>query len=548
MSEINIMSDADTDRSELWEHLTDLVEATDSRLSEEGAFKIVSLWIDYRRLCALQPVNAFEAALLARLHEDLCRARDRLDARARLMHDRLPQIIAAVGLDSHPGWEPGTPETALFTAVRPPRPRRVCKAHMTQWAVGQGGFWTTSGTYRNGGAHRRFELVYDCGSSTNGGLDQALSTYRPANNTIDYLFISHLDRDHTSGLETLLEKCQIDTVVMPFLPPAATVLSAARFAAHDALDDTQVRALLTDPGVYLHERGVKRVLLVQPAPEDERGEPPSTPVLEPLPSDNDLSEAIGPFRDIITRRPTGPAVQSPYQRTEVIPYASTFWLAGADRRVFWQLVPYVHPFEPLRIGRFMQSAYGLLDKEKSRAGTTSTQEALKSIISSPQGLGDLKRLYKLVRSDHNCVSMSLFSCPEPMTRSASYFETAVRTFGRRTRRIHHTSPRFGWMQTGDSTLANTAYRNAWLTHYAAHLTRVGVHVLPHHGSRHNFHRELLATNAPTVTLACAAHKNSYKHPSRTVARSARAHSTYHQVDERAQTQFQGFYADWEIPP
>jgi len=98
-----------------------------------------------------------------------------------------------------------------------------------------------------------------------------------------------------------------------------------------------VVGLLTDPGTYLRERGVQRVILVQAAPEVPQGEAlnsaaPDEPPRERRPD-------AGEFRDIIVRSappPPGNALPNPFAHAEVVPYATTFWLSGADHRPFWQ--------------------------------------------------------------------------------------------------------------------------------------------------------------------------------------------------------------------
>jgi beta-lactamase superfamily II metal-dependent hydrolase len=524
---------------ELRHLLTEALRRRSSEPPQETDKTIADLWIELQQLRSVEPRNVSEALALKELCKGHAYARDQLEPRARQVYDNLREISRDAGLNSHPGWGPDA-RALPPDATRLPQVRGVCRARITQWAVGQGGFWTTSGTYRNGAVHRRFDLVYDCGSSTAGAVTRALNNYHPASGSIDYLFISHLDADHTSGLERLLKKYRVKNVVMPLLSPAAVMLTAARLATANVLGKAGVMELLSDPGTYLTERHrVDRVFLVESAPENERADPQDARQI-PI----NRGQIDEQFHDILTSNSTDRSSWNPYPKTVAVPYASSFLLVGADDREFWHLVPYVHPFEPLRVGQFMQHAYKLLDEEIEKGA--SINDAIKSILSSRRRRNDLKRFYRFVRYNHNCVSMSLFSGPLPDKGSISQFDTYTTSRDGSPHCTCHAAPQFGWMHTGDSTLANNTYRRAWLGRYRDLLRRVGVFVLPHHGSKHNFHAEIIETNPPDVALACASRENSYNHPAPTVRRIAKAHSTYQQVDERVETECRSHYSNWEI--
>jgi hypothetical protein len=400
-----------------------------------------------------------------------------------------------------------------------------------QWAVGQGGFWTTSGTYRptGGSPERSFEIVFDCGSSTSGGLTRALNKYRPVDGHIDFLFLSHFDLDHTSGIDQLLRRFKIDTVVMPLLSPAATLLTASRLTARASLTGEQLQ-LLTNPGTYLRERNVQRVVLLQPAPENEGFEGPAAPTPDqpPSPIDTEARALSGARAEIIEPDLVTVGASDLFPGVDIASHRTTFWLTAQDHQAFWQLSPYVHPFEPLRIGTFMQAAYRLLD-----AAGGDVRTAIQTVLTSRNRRRDLKSLYHLVRSDHNAVSLSLFSCPCMSTESSQMWLNLPPATGG-IGLMQCSPPRFGWMHTGDSTLRTNVYRRAWLSYYRRAFDHVGMLVVPHHGSKHNFHTELLSVCKPAVAIACAGRNNTFRHPEPSVARSAKAHaSAFHQVDEHA---------------
>lgn len=521
-------------RTATLEHLAATIRHRAPGMTSTQALAIGSLWILRHRILTLRLMGRISSAAFKRFAKELRGREEQLNRAQLLIYRGLRGLPESDGL-----WALLT--QLLDLRIRPWREYR-CTAEMVQWAVGQGGFWTTSSTYRSrtGNDERTVEVIFDCGSSTAGGLERALKEFRPTHGKIDYLFLSHLDTDHTSGVDHLLKNYEINTVVMPLLTPAATLLAAARFAASDELSEEQVQ-LLTDPGSYLTRRGVRRTILVEQAPEDGLREaaapdpddsPPRFPDLESV----DSGARVAGDPDIIVNGPGGTSHSVSFPQTQIVPHGTTIWLRGPDGGVFWQLSPYIHPFEPARVGRFMQSAYRLLD-----AAGTDARTALRSLLTSPQGHRDLKRLYRLVRSDHNAVSMSLFSCPRGSGELAQLW-LSVPSAMDSLAGVPSSSRRFGWLHTGDSTLARDSYRRAWLDYYQHVFKQLAVLVVPHHGSRHNFHRDLISIPKPSVALACAASKNAYGHPTSVVARTARSHGAeFRQVDERPANEVVGVY-------
>ena len=96
-------------------------------------------------------------------------------------------------------------------------------------AVGQGAFYTER-FYE--GNKNVFNVVYDCGSETSKkkkkSIDNAIERFCKdhkdhveADNTskpkIDLVFVSHFHDDHVNGMSMLLEKCDVEKLVIPFM-------------------------------------------------------------------------------------------------------------------------------------------------------------------------------------------------------------------------------------------------------------------------------------------------------------------------------------------
>jgi hypothetical protein len=85
--------------------------------------------------------------------------------------------------------------------------------------VGQGAFYSER-FYEEDAPLARYNIVYDCGTSW-GNITKAKKVVTQAfdkNDTIDYLFISHLDYDHVSLVNTLIDSVgKVRNIVLPLI-------------------------------------------------------------------------------------------------------------------------------------------------------------------------------------------------------------------------------------------------------------------------------------------------------------------------------------------
>jgi len=99
--------------------------------------------------------------------------------------------------------------------------RAECSFH----AIGQGLFYSC--ILRS--QYNCFSCVYDCGSKTNinilySEIDKFIDMLPKSRDNnkkkcLDLLVLSHLDYDHINGLEYLLQKLHIETIILPYLTP-----------------------------------------------------------------------------------------------------------------------------------------------------------------------------------------------------------------------------------------------------------------------------------------------------------------------------------------
>lgn len=112
----------------------------------------------------------------------------------------------------------------------------------TIWPVGHGAFYTEQFFDENN--NPIWTAVYDCGSEQPNMLEHAIDEMFPKlsggrKHYINALFISHFHSDHVNGLEYLLSRCSVNTLVLPQLTSnyMADTLAACALDENRAIAD-----------------------------------------------------------------------------------------------------------------------------------------------------------------------------------------------------------------------------------------------------------------------------------------------------------------------
>ena len=85
----------------------------------------------------------------------------------------------------------------------------------TFYPVGHGAFYTER--FNDKGGKRLLTMVYDCGGRSKDIVTKQIKEAFVYNDTVDWLFISHLHNDHINGVTTLLDHCNVKRIVLPAL-------------------------------------------------------------------------------------------------------------------------------------------------------------------------------------------------------------------------------------------------------------------------------------------------------------------------------------------
>ena len=397
-----------------------------------------------------------------------------------------------------------------------------------QYPVGQGCFHAGDISWEDDSSQepREFRYIYDCGSTKQRALREAINIFHAEASHVDALFVSHLDSDHVNGFDRLLSSVTVDTVFIPYVDNVVPVLDIIEADLDGTLTTALIEASI-DPQAWFGRRGVSRVVRVLGSKPDS---PPDSPINR---------QEIPEF----SQEPAG----RPSTRSERLEVNSGYTLpfGGQDKIPGWVLVLHVDPALPEQRGKFnkaMRTAIGLSRGQRLTAGQLA--EALRDSTKRRK----LRDCYEEIISggsgrNHNRVSMSLYS--GPAQHSNKHFE-------RRILPPHHTAwlslqyytnpflyrsnktESVGWIGTGDAKLRIKKVRAAWEATYGPFRSLVSTLLLPHHGSRRNYHHDLLNLPNLNLCIASAGDPSQYGHPDSRVAWDVlHQQKRFHHVSQRA---------------
>jgi hypothetical protein len=344
--------------------------------------------------------------------------------------------------------------------------------------VGQGAFYTERFYDDKGSVIHT--IVFDCGV-LNGPSTRSKKYVQHAfegNDNIDYLFISHLDKDHISLVETLLSTCYVRQIVLPLMSEEDLVIALAlQQIAGNNTSVSFIQRLIT------HIR------------RDH---------------DNDYKRGDYMVRFVGSTESSWTG-------------GNTIWPNGKQEALWdipdWVLIPY--NVESKSRKEALKKQLGLLLKqddigqEIQALGETITDgdsffEALKKasfvgrvIANDGELLKGLKSVYNKVGGTINDNSIQLYSGPMIGKNWDMIFE--------RYRCFHCWNDwRVGCLYTGDcqfdiSTWKDRKFSQVW--------GNVGTIQLPHHGSIDSFDISNNPIDKPYLIVASCGNTNTYGHPS-----------------------------------
>jgi len=393
-----------------------------------------------------------------------------------------------------------------------------------QHPVGQG-FFHSAEVYEDEEIRHRY--VYDCGAMEKYAISRKkqIKTYLSQcgrGTTLHTLFLSHIHADHINGLNQLLDKANgisVDTIVLPLIDVADRLIAYARTAIEDgaSAQNEFYRTFVVDPTAALARFQPRQIVFVK-AGDRGAGAPGGVDYPgDPDDGDRDLKGARqgerGPAWVLAGAgqiQRDDPLVQAvlPAEPTQALVIPDTMALVTPGRQREWLLAPFVDPTIAGHRAAFLKAlaAQRGLSVPKLEAWLAATANVQKLVTDD---LADLAASYAALGTNLNITSMCLYSGPRlAPTGTVKYQSRRGRFFTDYEGNGHP----LAWLATGDAALANTARRKDFLKHYRRLLAQVETMTLPHHGSDHNFHPDLLDDVNPRLCLAAADSFSTWKHP------------------------------------
>jgi hypothetical protein len=374
--------------------------------------------------------------------------------------------------------------------------------------------WGVFGDEENVPGAPNLRYVYDCGEFRDHHIarDREVERYIDLvgrGSRLDFVFLSHIDIDHVNGLSRLLDSksgLNVDTIVMPLIPPAERLLAWNRAPRMNRSERNFYDDLVADPAQTLATRFSARQILV--IDSGRANEPVDGSVLDP-PVNGDLSDPNGLWQT------TGAGTV--IQRDHCVEVASTvqFRMTSANPSTDeWVLVPHVARPIQARTREFVRVLAGRLSiteptLRRHLANSTKFAELIQT------NRKDIRAAYFQVAKTMNSTTMSLYSGPALHT-SRNRIIFADRS-GQSGTWDYRNSRRLAWLGTGDAELSqSTGHLTSFLRKFDLYLSSVGTMSVPHHGSAANRIPSVLdklRSDGQVTCVTAADPPPRWKHPS-----------------------------------
>jgi len=387
--------------------------------------------------------------------------------------------------------------------------------------VGQG--MLHSGELRHG---RRppFTWIYDCGTVTTPSqveseLDDLCAARKAPSGVkpkLDFVALSHFDKDHISGLVYLLGLFEVKTILLPFLQLWQRFWIAA--SADDL--DTDFLEFLVDPVGYLLgvDGGAQATIVFVPPSE---GDPPPAP--DDAPPEGPPGEADD--RTVTLRMKTEPV---PDVVDGEIPNVTGKRLSAAkflkkksvlDIDGLWEFVPYNDARQATRCPAGFSAIVAPLIADLLAANNPADRQvaldALKDRYDRTFGRNAYRR---------NIISLFLYGGPVP-TPTRARFLTGRSKHGFMMHYLNTvwsnlSTTHFSMLFTGDGSLNSAPRRTAFANFFTpfGRLGKASVFQVMHHGASGNSSPQVAALVAPRVTIFCSDPIRGHQHPDADVLR------------------------------
>lgn len=386
----------------------------------------------------------------------------------------------------------------------------------TQHPVGHGGFHTGQMENENGDI---FTWIFDCGSRRNKEFDAYLRAWTNRQHSpVDWLFISHFDFDHVSGLETLMSRCIVREVMIPYVNDRELVYVLLEEIDRGNLNRSLVE-LIADPAGFFISRGASRITFLNGAGPEKRSEPENP--------DSPLDQDGQPGN--LTNTPWKTKIDKPLQQLDLPTWAKqnhqvlsvdggSCSITVGHKSIGLRLKPYRAPISKSNHQQMFTDVLALLGRkhhhQNLRPGLRRLAYDIALHARTNEGRKELKEIHKKYVGSSNRASLSLLSEPFNYSPNSAHCDVLISPF------YYSSHIGAGWMNTGDAELLAASDLADWKACYSQHLKDIRVLALPHHGSDKNSDAQLQAI-CPNAILTAHVKSTSKHHPGSNVSKIAR---------------------------
>lgn len=344
----------------------------------------------------------------------------------------------------------------------------------TQWAVGNGFFH--SGAVST--SAKTVNYVYDCGAlaSNDQALAREVNAFATRTATVDFMFISHFDFDHVSGIPRLTSSVAISRFIIPLIPTSERLFILAANLADGSVDDSDSASFyqdfIIDPVGTLSALTANLAVpaAIQVVPPRVLPEPRESTVPELLPRD----EISGASRD--------EDISLGYSSVRVrarAPRTVWEWRHFVARQAKEATTPFIDALIAMKLiarRRDLRDHKVVSDLVKNHGAELASayDKAIKSVGKS---------------YNRNLTSLMMYSGPPAGSRYRAF-----RTRGEFVERaeIGAWNPRPAWLGFGDANLRSAHRRNEVSNAFHDHKPYVGTFAPSHHGALPDWHESLMS--------------------------------------------------------
>lgn len=354
--------------------------------------------------------------------------------------------------------------------------------------VGQGAFYCEQ--FLDKQTKEIINIVYDCGSQSKTLINKQIENTFKRGETIHAVFISHFHYDHISGLEHLLEYCDVKIIFLPMVTDENKIVLYLNNILNGSKNSDFTNSFINNP---------KEALI-------HKSESTEIYEIEPYYLDNQFEQFANKEVDYGEREEyirSGRDVSSIIAR-----YSCNKMLSD------WAFIPfnYVENNQLEHLKKVL--------KEYANYKCIKYEDLPKKI--SKKSIKEIKKIYLAVlrSTEHfNTNSMTLYSGDTYGERYQYYYNQ--RCMGLYCKRLCCVDfKKSGCLYTGDYDMSNDLKYSNLITSYENRLNKgdfkksieefVGCIQIPHHGSKNNYNANISVYNAYHVISAGT--KNMYGHP------------------------------------